>query len=86
MVCLTDMKKVIIFLICCCCCSGDETATATATATATGTTTEQLRCTEKELEQFSQEYEQCHKRALSQLQAERPNLPVPRIAFNVFIS
>jgi hypothetical protein len=72
MVCQTDLKKVIILMICCCCCSGDEKATTTTA------TTEQLRCTEKELEQFSQEYEQCHRRALSQLQAERPNLDTER--------
>ena len=52
---------IISVLLVCCCCSGEET-------------TEVIRCTEKELEQFSQEYEQCHSRALSQLQAERPKL------------
>ena len=42
--------------------------------TTTSTTAEAVRCTEKELEQFSQEYEQCHSRALHQLQAEGTKL------------
>ena len=58
--------------LCCCCCAGDDKTAAAAATTSTEATT--IRCTEKELEQFSQEYEQCHSRALSQLQAEIPNI------------